>query len=118
MRVLFGDLYKKLILNLFFTSVGDFVILVKSGFHWGMALFINFLQSLGAVLGFFIGVAVSADSTASSNWILAITAGLFFYIALTDLVRSLTIQLYYCRPIFTKRSMPSICYLPLSAAIN
>ncbi len=48
---------------------------------------INFLQSLGAILGFFIGVAVSANSLAASNWILAVTAGLFFYIALTDLVR-------------------------------
>ena len=50
-------------------------------------MLINFLQSLGAILGFFIGVAVSANSLAASNWILAVTAGLFFYIALTDLVR-------------------------------
>ena len=69
-----------------FFSQGDFVILIKSGFHWSTALLVNFLQSLGAIFGFFIGVGVSTNSVAASNWILAITAGLFFYIALTDLV--------------------------------
>ena len=62
------------------------MILVKSGFHWGVALLINFLQSLTAVVGLFIGVAISTRSESASNWILSITAGLFLYIALTDLV--------------------------------
>ena len=66
--------------------IGDYVILIKSGLHWATALIFNFLSSLTAIVGFFIGVAISSNSSQANGWILAVTAGLFFYIALTDLV--------------------------------
>ena len=71
-----------------FVLIGDYVILVRSGMHWATALFFNFFSSLTAIVGFFIGVAISysSNSTEENGWILSITAGLFFYIALTDLV--------------------------------
>ena len=74
-------------MKLFFCS-GGFIILVKSGMHWAFALVFNFLSSLIAFIGFFIGVAVSTHIAVANESILAITAGLFFYIALTDLVSS------------------------------
>ena len=69
-----------------FVLIGDYVILIKSGLHWATALIFNFLSSLTAIVGFFIGVAISSNISQANGWILALTAGLFFYIALTDLV--------------------------------
>ena len=68
-------------------SVGDYAVLIQAGIHWFTALLFNFVSSLTAVVGMFIGVAVSQNTTAANEWILAITAGLFLYIGLTDLVR-------------------------------
>ena len=67
-------------------GTGDYAILLRSGIHWCTALFLNFLSSLTAVIGFFIGVAISAYSEQANGWILAFAAGLFTYIALVDLV--------------------------------
>ena len=53
---------------------------------WYVALLFNFISSLTAILGFFIGVAVGTESEDANNWILAIAAGIFIYIALVDLV--------------------------------
>lgn len=80
--------------------LGDYVILVKSGLHWGTALFFNFLSSLTAILGFFVGVAISSNSEEASSYILAMTAGLFLYISLTDLVRVVNSLLGYFTIIF------------------
>ena len=66
--------------------VADFGILVKSGMHWLTALMFNFLSSLTAIVGFFIGVAISTNSATAKEWLLAIAAGSFLYIALADLV--------------------------------
>ena len=54
---------------------------------WYIALLFNVMSSLGAILGFFVGVAIGTRSTETNNWILAIAAGVFLYIALVDLVR-------------------------------
>ena len=62
------------------------MILVKSGFNWRVALLFNFLHSSTAMVGFFVGMAISTENRIASDWILSITAGLFFYISLTDLV--------------------------------
>ena len=56
--------------------------------HWLTALIFNFLSSLSAFAGFYIGVAVSTDSTAAKEWLLSIASGSFLYIALADLVCS------------------------------
>ena len=64
--------------------------------HWGVALLFNFFSSLTAIIGFFVGVAVSSNSKQAKSWILALTAGLFLYISLTDLVRLMSNNFYYC----------------------
>ena len=65
---------------------GDFAILIQSGMPIKMALLLNFLSSLTAVIGALIGVSLG-QALDASNWIFALTAGLFVYIALTDMVR-------------------------------
>ena len=69
-----------------FSPLGDFVILLSTGLSWYTALLFNFMSSLTAVVGFFVGVAVGTTSTEASDWILAAAAGVFLYIALVDLV--------------------------------
>ena len=67
-------------------ELGDYFILLSTGMSWYMALFFNFVSALTAVLGFFIGVAIGTSNEEANNWILAIAAGVFLYIALVDLV--------------------------------
>ena len=54
---------------------------------WYMALLFNFLSSLTALVGFFIGVSVGLASEHANGWMLAVAAGTFLYISLVDLVR-------------------------------
>ena len=54
--------------------------------HWCTALLFNVMSSLAAIIGFFIGVAISTSSNDSKEWLLAIAAGSFLYISLADLV--------------------------------
>ena len=67
---------------------GDYVILLSTGMTWYVALIFNMLSSVGAIVGFFVGVTVGTDSESANGWILTITAGQFLYIALVDLVCS------------------------------
>jgi zinc transporter ZupT len=69
-------------------ELADFAILLKCGMHWGTALMFNFLSSLLAAIGFFIGAAIST-SVDASDWLLAIAAGSFLYISLVDLLPEL-----------------------------
>ena len=65
---------------------GDYAVLIQSGFSHYRALLWNFLSATTAVIGFFIGVALSGDAGVR-QWIFAVTVGMFLYIALVDLVR-------------------------------
>ena len=64
----------------------DFAILLESGFTWRKALLWNLLSAATAYLGYIVGVA-TVSTIAGEVWVLAFTAGMFLYIALTDLVR-------------------------------
>ena len=66
--------------------LGDFAILLSTGLSWYAALGFNFVSSLTAVVGFFVGVAVGVATSEANGWILAAAAGVFLYIALVDLV--------------------------------
>lgn len=78
-----------------FFLAGDYAILVSSGLSRGRALLFNFLSSLTAFIGLYIGISVSTDDTVR-QWIFAITAGLFLYIALADMVSQYMSILYSC----------------------
>jgi len=51
-----------------------------------VALIYNFLSAITAIIGMFIGVAIGNTEEGATPWILAITAGIFLYVALVDLV--------------------------------
>ena len=87
MIISFGINYSTTIISTFNVSAGDYAVLIQAGLHWFTALLFNFMSSLTAVVGMFIGVAISQHTEAANEWILAVTAGLFLYIGLTDLVR-------------------------------
>ena len=70
------------------------MILLSTGMEWYIALLFNFVSALTAVIGFFVGVAISTSSDQATEWILAIAAGVFIYIALVDLVSSIH-KLFY-----------------------
>lgn len=68
--------------------LGDFAVLVASGLSIKQALSMNFTSSLAAFLGGIVGCAIGGQWNATF-WIFSITAGLFTYIALADMVSSL-----------------------------
>nr|XP_002734971.1 PREDICTED: zinc transporter ZIP12-like [Saccoglossus kowalevskii] len=66
-------------------ELGDFAILMNGGLNYKMALLCNSLSAMCAFIGLYIGLSIGADESAR-QWIFAITAGIFLYIALVDLM--------------------------------
>ena len=100
-------------------ELGDFFVLISTGMTWYVAILFNFISALAAVVGFFVGVAIGTANEEANNWILAIAAGVFLYIALVDLVRENFPQslLVYCLTM----SGPSISvknHLPIRDSVN
>ena len=72
-------------LKCLFHCSGDYAVLLQAGFSRCSALIWNFISATTAIIGFFVGAAVSTNETAR-QWIFAVTVGMFLYIALVDLV--------------------------------
>ena len=62
--------------------------MIQSGFSHYRALLWNFLSATTAIIGFFIGAALSSNAHIR-QWIFAVTIGMFLYIALVDLLPTL-----------------------------
>lgn len=70
-------------------EIGDFAVLLHSGFSRAKALWLNFMTALTSVLGVIAVFAFSELSEIISIWLIPIAAGGFIYIAMSDLIPEL-----------------------------
>jgi zinc and cadmium transporter len=70
-------------------EVGDFAILLQSGYNQRKALFYNMLASLSTVVGGVLAYFSLDDVKTSLPYFLALAASSFIYIAVADLIPSL-----------------------------
>ncbi|TNN24524.1 Zinc transporter ZIP6 [Liparis tanakae] len=69
--------------------VGDFAVLLKAGMTVRQAILYNMLSAMTAYLGVVIGILIGHYAENICIWIFALTAGLFMYVALVDMVSQL-----------------------------
>jgi len=67
-------------------ELGDFMVLLNSGYSRREALLFNVLSSLASVAGGIIGYFVLEDAQAAMPYVLAVAAASFVYIAVADLI--------------------------------
>jgi len=70
-------------------EIGDFGVLLHSGFSRRRALLSNILVSLTAILGGILGYLASHTMTAFAHYLIPVAAGGFIYISTTDLIPEL-----------------------------
>lgn len=70
-------------------EVGDFAVLLHSGYTKTRALWLNFLSALCAVLGVLAAFILGEVGEIFTLWILPLAAGGFVYIAVADLIPEL-----------------------------
>lgn len=70
-------------------EIGDFTVLLHSGYTKKRALWLNFLSALTAVFGVSIAFVLGEVGQTFIIWILPIAAGGFIYIAVADLIPEL-----------------------------
>ncbi|GMT24101.1 hypothetical protein PFISCL1PPCAC_15398, partial [Pristionchus fissidentatus] len=69
-------------------ELGDMAVLLETGLSMARALLLNLLSAITAYAGLFVGFyAVSIDS--AKTWLLALTAGMFLYVAWIDMLSHL-----------------------------
>ncbi|KAF7644097.1 hypothetical protein LDENG_00227970 [Lucifuga dentata] len=67
-------------------ELGDFAVLLKAGMTVRQAILYNVLSAMMAYLGMVAGILIGHYAENISMWIFALTAGLFMYVALVDMV--------------------------------
>jgi zinc and cadmium transporter len=70
-------------------EIGDFAVLIHSGYSKKRALWLNFISALAAVLGLAIVYFFGNIIEGASLWFIPIAAGGFIYIAVADLIPEL-----------------------------
>lgn len=67
-------------------EIGDFGVLIHSGYSKVKAMWFNFLSALTAIFGTIIALFIGSSSEILISWIVPLTAGGFIYIAMSDLI--------------------------------
>lgn len=70
-------------------EIGDFAVLIHSGYEKKRALWLNFFSALTAVLGTIIALIFGSVAEKFTIWVIPIAAGGFIYIAMADLIPEL-----------------------------
>ncbi|MFA6918355.1 MAG: ZIP family metal transporter [Candidatus Gracilibacteria bacterium] len=70
-------------------EIGDFGVLLYSGFSKKKALFLNFMVALTSVLGVLVALLASSRVAGLNNFLIPFAAGGFIYIAGSDLIPEL-----------------------------
>ena len=70
-------------------EMADFGVLLHGGFSKGRALFMNFITALTALLGAILALLIGSFSAAVVDYAVPIGAGMFIYIAGSDLIPEL-----------------------------
>eukprot|EP00096_Caligus_rogercresseyi_P008607 TRINITY_DN2777_c0_g1_i1.p1 TRINITY_DN2777_c0_g1~~TRINITY_DN2777_c0_g1_i1.p1 ORF type:complete len:504 (-),score=161.64 TRINITY_DN2777_c0_g1_i1:356-1867(-) len=69
-------------------EIGDFAMLLKAGMSFKQAVFYNVISSVLAFMGM-IGGILLGNLEAVAPWIFMVTAGIFLYVALVDMIPEL-----------------------------
>ncbi|XP_078536541.1 zinc transporter ZIP10 isoform X1 [Lissotriton helveticus] len=67
-------------------ELGDFAVLINAGMTVKQAIVYNLLSAMMAYVGMLIGTSVGQYANTVTLWIFAITAGMFLYVALVDML--------------------------------
>lgn len=67
-------------------EIGDFGVLIHSGYSTGRALFLNFLSALTALFGTVLALVIGDATGTLTTWLIPLAAGGFIYIAMADLI--------------------------------
>jgi len=70
-------------------EIGDFGVLLYSGYSKGRALLLNFVTALTAVVGVVVSLVLGSYVTGLTNFLIPFAAGGFIYIAGSDLIPEL-----------------------------
>lgn len=68
-------------------ELGDFAVLLKAGMSARKAIYYNILSSILSFIGMSVGIVIG-EAPETTQWVFAVAAGLFVYIALVDMVRT------------------------------
>ncbi|XP_069841446.1 zinc transporter ZIP10 [Dendropsophus ebraccatus] len=67
-------------------ELGDFAVLLNAGMTVNQAIVYNLLSAMMAYVGMLIGTGVGQYANNITLWIFAVTAGMFLYVALVDML--------------------------------
>lgn len=70
-------------------EIGDFAILIQSGYPKRKAMMLQLVTAVGAIAGTVCGLLAEGMTTAATSWILPFTAGGFIYIATVSVIPEL-----------------------------
>ena len=70
-------------------EIGDFAILIQSGYSKRRAMFVQLVTAVGAMTGTLCGLLAEGAGSAATAWILPFTAGGFIYIATVSVIPEL-----------------------------
>jgi zinc and cadmium transporter len=94
-------------------EIADYGILVRGGLSPRRALWMNFLSGLTALAGALLCFGFQAAVEAHLSWFLTATAGMFVYIAASDLIPELHAPKHRAQWIYTAPFMLGVALMAL-----